>query len=166
MAKDKGANTPVGGAQGPVNEGTSEPQKVVDFEDEQAANDQQQADEADAARRVSTRRDAPTAEQEIAMRSGDVHAAESDKFVRVFSVGTNAKQLAGVSHEANASSLVQDAINNGLRIVGDVTFDGAEPDPASPDDRAFLTYSAPAMPAHMLSPEQAVLSPGFKSTGE
>ena len=146
------------------------PQKVVDIEEEQAANDQQQADEADAARRVSTKREAPTAEEEVAMRSGDVTESKSKRFVKVYRVGTNAKQLVGVDHEANASDLVQSAINNGLRIVGDVTFDGAEEDPAGPGRRdqeySLLTYSAPAMPAHMLSPDQVVLSPGFKVAGK
>jgi hypothetical protein len=116
---------------------------------------------------------------EVAQRSADVHAAKSKRYVKVYAAGLPyyADEDGDVNanpgrrglpespkkkerdwdkypdmHEANKNELVVAARNAGVAVTGDVKFDGAEPNPAAPETSTLLTYSAPAVPTHTVTP--------------
>jgi hypothetical protein len=97
------------------------------------------------------------AQTETAMRTTDTEETSTDRFTKVFVVSApwdDDKNYDDDDHEANAAAMVQDAINAGLRVVGGVTFEGAEA-ATTPYGRhgqveTVLTYSAPAVPAHLV----------------
>lgn len=145
------------------------------------AKDHALAEEADAARRSPVGATSPKIPPgvEVAQRSADVHTATSKRYVKIYAAGLSywADEDGDVNanagrrglparpqkkerdwdayadlHEANKHELVVAARNAGVAVTGDVRFDGAEPNPAAPDTSTLLTYSAPAVPTHTVSP--------------
>jgi hypothetical protein len=103
---------------------------------------------------VLTRDAAANPEADIAARSGHCDAAESNRFVRVFSlaahaVGSDDENL----HKRNSVAVLQEAIQQGLHPRGEVSFDGVVDQPESEpgyDSRypvSHLTYSVECVPA-------------------
>jgi hypothetical protein len=81
---------------------------------------------------VLTRDAAANPEADIAARSGHCDAAESNRFVRVFSlaahaVGSDDENL----HKRNSVAVLQEAIQQGLHPRGEVSFDGVVDRPES-----------------------------------
>jgi len=102
------------------------------------------------------RKETPAAEQkrtmgeEVAERSTDTHEDKATVFVKEFLAAISG-DMKDFDHGPNAQSVVQDAINAGLRVIGDVTFEGADTqDVGFGHVSTVLKYQAPAVPAHMV----------------
>lgn len=69
-------------------------------------------------------------------------------------------------HTAEVAATIQDAINQGLRAVGDVTFDGAESGEKFSHrvDNTLLTYSVECLPAELIT--GATMTPGDVALGK
>lgn len=95
--------------------------------------------------------------EEIAARTTDTDEDETRLYRKEFLVGAPWDpdyDYADDDHEANAAAVAQDAINAGLRVVGDIVFVGAE-DSGTPYGRrgqtcVTLVYEAEAVPAHLV----------------
>lgn len=95
-------------------------------------------------------------EAEIAARTVDNDSDRDTLFHKTFAAGFpydngNWDSSGAYDHLANIASTVQDAINLGLRVIGNVEFDGAEPNPQNPEVSTYLRYKAKVVPAHDVS---------------
>lgn len=122
-----------------------------------------------AAKKVAPDINAPDAdpteeevETEIAGRTADEDADQASVYTKQFLLGvpySDDLEPSDQDHEDHAAVVASEAINNGLRVVGDIRYIGAEPsgqlghavksDGTPVEYSTLLTYEADAVPAHL-----------------
>ena len=101
-------------------------------------------------------------QDEIAARTADEEDDQADVFTKQFLVAVPYRddmELSDQDHEDHAAVVASEAINNGLRVIGDIRFVSAEPsgqlghamklDGTPAEYSTLLTYEADAVPAHL-----------------